>query len=475
MKHFKLYILFVLLAFTITVRSQVITTVAGNGTVGYSGDGGLATSAQIYFPVGVYVDASNNIFIAGQDNRIRKVNASTGIITTIAGNGTAGFSGDGGLATSASINQPYGIYEDAAGNIYIASTSDYRIRKVNTSGIISTIAGTGTQGYTGDGGAATSAEIYYVQGITGDASGNIYFADFGYGVIRKINSLGIISTIAGTGTQGYSGDGGLATSALLGAPNSISFDAAGNYYIGDDYNNNDVRKVNTSNIISTIAGGSATRGTFGDGGPATAALFCDIESAITDSSGNIYIADACNNKIRKVNAVTGIITTIVGTGVAGYSSDGGLTTNAKINSPWSVSLSNGNLYIADSKNNRIRKVTLNGTLIANREFTDAQGWTQYYYDNGTPTDFSDDTLLLSLQKNGNNIGTVGDGTFQLKLAATSGEGTNTAVNVGSALVRSGTQFYSMNRYWDVTPTTQPTSPVGVRFYYNTQDLADING
>ena len=337
--------------------SGIINTVIGIG----NGDGGLATNAILSNPEAIFIDRTGNIYFPDY-SRVRKVDPN-GIITTIAGTGVRGFSGDGGLATNAQINQPFAVYADASGNVYFDDLFNNRIRKIDPSGIISTFAGNGTSGYKGDGGLATNASIGDVQGITGDATGNIIFTDFYYGVVRKINTSGIISTIAGTGIQGFSGDGGPATSAQLDAPNGISIDAVGNIYVGDDYPNNVVRKINTSGIISTVAGGSTNRGNSGDGGLATAALFGDIEDVCTDAVGNLYIVDGQNSNVRRVNAATGIITTFAGNGTNGFSGDGGAATSAQLHSPWAINADTaGNFYIADINNRRIRKVSINYSL-----------------------------------------------------------------------------------------------------------------
>jgi trimeric autotransporter adhesin len=213
--------------------------VAGTGSSGYSGDGGQATSAALNSPYGVAVDASGNIYIADTYNyRIRIVTKSTGIISTVAGTGSYGYSGDGGQATSAALDYPCGVAVDASGNIYIADTYNYRIRMVTKStGIISTVAGTGSYGYSGDGGQATSAALNSPYGVAVDASGNIYIADtYNYRIRIVTKSTGIISTVAGTGSYGYSGDGGQATSAALRSPYGVAVDASGNIYIADTYN-----------------------------------------------------------------------------------------------------------------------------------------------------------------------------------------------------------------------------------------------
>jgi pimeloyl-ACP methyl ester carboxylesterase/sugar lactone lactonase YvrE len=336
----------------------IINTVAGNGTAGYSGDGGVATSAELHGPNAVAVDTAGNIYIADYyNNRIRKVTASTGVISTAAGNGTAGYSGDGGAATSAELNGPGDVAVDSAGNIYISDLSNNRIRKVTVStGVISTVAGNGTKGYSGDGGAATSAEIGS-SSVTVDTAGNIYLADDSNNRIRKVTvSTGIITTVAGNGTAGFSGDGGAATSAELDVPDGVVVDSAGNIYIAD-HNNERIRKVTVSTgKISTVAG-DGTAGYAGDGGAATSAELNGPGGLALDSAGDIYIGDFGNNRIRKVTVSTGKISTVAGNGTAGYSGDGGAPNNAEMNGPSGIALdSAGNIYIADFGNNRIRFV-----------------------------------------------------------------------------------------------------------------------
>ncbi len=278
--------------------SGVITLVAGNGATSFGGDGGPATAAAMNGPGPCVVDALGNVYIADYYNyRIRKVNTA-GIITTYAGNGGAGFTGDGGAATAAAIDFPWGVAVDAAGNLYIGAQASNRIRKVSPSGIITNFAGTGTPGFSGDGGAATAAELNIPNGLTVDGAGNVYIADVGNSRIRKVTPAGIISTIAGNGTAGWAGDGFAATSAKINLPYSIAVDAAGNVYIADN-GNNVIRKINTSGIISTYAG-NGTVGFSGDGGPATAAELNYPYSVAVDSAGHVFIADSYNNRIRAV-------------------------------------------------------------------------------------------------------------------------------------------------------------------------------
>src|SRR6185437_15811629 len=342
----------------IHAQNYTINTVAGNGTLGFSGDVGQATNAQISSPYGVFIDAGENIFIPdGSNNRVRIVN-SNGVINTFAGNGTSGFSGDGGQATAAEMSNPYGVVGDGAGNIYVTANS--RVRQVATNGIITTIAGTGVAGYSGDGGQASAAELNVPSGLAFDQSGNLYIADLIGQRIRKINTSGIITTIAGTGVSGYNGDNIAATTAEISNPNSVAIDPAGNVFISDQFNNR-IREVNTNGIISTYAGTGVASYT-GDGLQATAATIDRPFYVSLDGAGNLYIADFSNNAIRKVSNA-GIITTIAGTGVASFSGDGGLATAATLHGPSGISLDPlDNLYISDQSNARIRELNIQCTL-----------------------------------------------------------------------------------------------------------------
>jgi streptogramin lyase len=336
-----------------------ITTAAGNGTGGYKGDGGAATSAELWQPSGVAVDGAGNLYIGDNSNGVvRKVNAATGVITTVAGTGVEGFSGDGGPATSANMGGAYSVGVDGAGNLYVSDVDNVRIRKVSAAtGVITTVAGNGAEGYSGDGGAATSATLFYPSGVAVDGAGNLYIADAFDDCIREVSAAtGIINTVAGNGTAGYSGDGGAATSAELHAPYGIAVDGAGNLYIADSANSS-IRKVSVgTGIISTVAG-NGTGGYKGDGGAATSAELWQPSGVAVDGAGNLYIGDTVNYVVRKVNAATGIITSLVGNGTGGYSGDGGAPTSAELRFVSGLAVDGaGNLYVADRTNNRIRKV-----------------------------------------------------------------------------------------------------------------------
>jgi trimeric autotransporter adhesin len=339
-----------------------IETIAGQGPTGFGndGDGGLATSAKVGWVVGVATDKANNVYITdGAANVVRKISASTGNISTIAGNGTSGYSGDGGAATAAQLNVALASAVDGDDNVLIVDGSNNVLRMVSSSdGKIATIAGSGAQGYSGDGGLAKQATFWNLYSVTVDAAGNIYLADAGNNVIRKITkSTGIITTIAGLGPDqaGYSGDNGQATAAKLNTPHGVTVDKDGNVYIADDANHV-VRKI-SNGVITTFAGNGSV-GNSGDGGLATQAKFSSVTRVAVDSEGNVYIADGSSNVVRKVTISTGIISTIAGNGTAGYTGDGGSATQAEISNPWDVTVdSNGNVFIADTQNAAIRVVS----------------------------------------------------------------------------------------------------------------------
>jgi len=315
-----------------------IMTLAGNGTTTYSGDGVFATSTGMR-PGYMALDSENNIFISDyNNNRIFKVDTN-GIVTTVVGTGTRAYSGDGGLAINADISKPRGIKIDALGNLYFSDTGNQRIRKVDTDGIITTVAGNGTAGFSGDGGLALSAQIYSPFGLDIDNAGNLYFADYINNRIRKVDTNGIITTVAGNGTDGYTGDGGLATDAGLKYPRAIAVDNAGNIFeIECHYDC--LRKIDTSGIITTVVTG------------------LNMPTDVTfDKTGNIYIADEWNYRVKKVDT-SGVITTVAGIGTKGSSGDGGPALSAQTY-PVNVACdSAGNLYISEAVDYRLRFVRL---------------------------------------------------------------------------------------------------------------------
>ncbi len=346
---------------------DIINTIIGSSTsCSVSGDLGAASSAKLCYPHAVFVDSSFNIYIAdSQNNRIRKVTRSSGIITTIAGTGNSesstvgSFSGDNGQATSATLYDPYGVVLDASSNVYTADGANNRVRKISSSTtIITTVVGSGSSSYNGEGLTGTSVNLGYPRDIAFDSTyANLYITDRDNNRIRKfIISTSLVYTVAGCSTStGFSGDGGAATSAYLNSPRGIKVDSSGNIYIAD-YGNNRIRKVTAATgIITTIAGSSTSTGYSGDNGAATSSKLNYPRGVALDSSGNVYIGDTSNNRIRKVTISTGIITTVAGTGSTGFSGDGSEGTSAAISTPFTAAFdSNDNLYVVDTYNNRIR-------------------------------------------------------------------------------------------------------------------------
>src|ERR1017187_4409893 len=329
-----------------TVPSYTITTVAGNGTAGYSGDSGAATSAELSGVFGIFVDSSGNLYLADQfNNRIRKVTTDRNI-TTVAGSGTIGYGGDGSSATGskALMTSPEGAIADSSGNLYIADTGNFVVRKV-AGGNISTFAGTNVYGYGGDGATPAGALLSNPSGLALDSSGNLYIADSGNAVIRKVTG-NTIATFAGNGNSDYFGDGGQARGAELNNPQGLAIDAAGNLYIADA-NNHRIRKV-SNGIITTFAGTGANTAFAGDGGPATKAELNHPKGVAVDAAGNVYIADSFNNRIRMVTPNATFPPT--GGARAGvYWGEGAPATSAQLNSPSSVAIGpNGTIYIADN-------------------------------------------------------------------------------------------------------------------------------
>ena len=364
--------------YEVSKATGILTVVAGNGARGYSGDGGAAVDASLASPGVVAVDGSGNLFIADSGNSIiREVEASTGIIQTVAGNGASGFGGDGGPATSAMLDGAYGVALDGQGNLYIADTNNCVIRKV-TSGTISTIAGNPSLaqpcGYSGDGAAATSAQLDIPLAVTVDAQGNIYIADTYNSVIRVVNAstsaatianvsipAGAIATVAGSNynsnigsTCQFTGDGGAATAAYLCLPGGVFVDASGNIFIADT-ENFAIREVIPAGSISTLAGTLGTAGYTGDNAAATSATLNYPNAVFVDSSQNVLIADTENSAIREV--ASGTIQTVDGNGTLAYSGDGNSALNAALNFPGGAFVdTTGNIFIADTYSSVIREV-----------------------------------------------------------------------------------------------------------------------
>jgi sugar lactone lactonase YvrE len=351
----------------------IIKTVVGTGKYGYSGDGGPATSAQIGAPWGLAFDDAGNLFISdaipGDDvdptlTHVRKVSPD-GVITTVAGSGPVGYSGDGGPAVSAQLSQPGPLAADSRGNLYIADGG--RVRRISTEGIITTITGDGRFGYSGDGGPATQAEVSlssYGQGLAlaANDAGEIFIADTGNNRVRKVSEDGKINTVAGNGMGCcFSGDGGLATAAQLYIPAGVAVDRNGTVYVADTFNNR-VRTIDYAGVITTVAGTGVPFPASGDGGPAVNARIAWPTGLKLDGSGNLYIADAGNMRVRKVSP-EGIIQTVAGDGFPGYRGDGGPAAAAELSWPKDIAFDgSGNMYIADTANHVIRKVTTDGVI-----------------------------------------------------------------------------------------------------------------
>jgi sugar lactone lactonase YvrE len=348
-------------------KPGTIVTVAGTGAPGFSGDGGPATQALLNGPTGLALDGAGNLFITeGANDRMRKVTPD-GIITSVAGTGKIGFSGDGGKATDAQLDGPVHVVLDGAGNLLFSDTFNHRVRKVDPNGIITTYAGSGpveeathasgapkNGGFSGDNGPATDARMNGPQGLAVDAHGNLFIADtFNYRV-RKVDAVtGIITTVAGNGSPRSSGDGGLATAAGM-FPHDVAVDAGGDLFIADNpifsgLNTYRVRKVDAVTGIITTVAGTGQAGFSGDGGPAISARLAHPNLVAVDSAGNLFISDWDNYRVRKVDAVTGIISTVAGSGRKKYAGDGGLATETGLRGPEGLAIdAAGNLLIADT-------------------------------------------------------------------------------------------------------------------------------
>lgn len=346
------------------LRAQSVVTVAGGGT----DDGRPATAASLSYPFDVALDSSGNLFIADYVNRVvRRVDAKTSRISVVAGNGSRLSSPDGTSATASGITAPAATAIDADGSIYVSDQAGHKVRRVDpVSGLLGTVAGTGDSGSSGDGGPATRAALNEPTGLVLDGARRIlYLADRGNHRVRAVDlQTGLVRTVAGTGGEGFSGDGGPATSARLSRPHGVSLDGEGNLLIAD-FGNGVVRRVSrVSGVISTLAG-NGQPGFSGDGGPATLASMSGVYACVLDAAGNLYAADFRNNRIRRVEASTGKITTFAGDGRAEFAGDGGPATGASLNHPAGLAIGkNGDLFVADSWNHRVRRMNLTTSAIS---------------------------------------------------------------------------------------------------------------
>ncbi len=350
----------------VSLGSGIISTAAGNGQFGFSGDNGPANQAGLYRPYGVAINSTGDLYIADYwNNRVRKVSATSGIITTVAGNGKFEYSGDGGLAIEAGLGRPKGVAVDSMDNLYVADTENFRIRKVNVqNGIINTFAGTGTAGFSGDNGPALSSKLSWPYGMSFDTSGNLYFTDSGNQRIRKIaTATGLISTVAGDGGKGYSGDDGPALAAKFRNPYGVGVASDGTIFVADSENRR-IRCVTlATGIIATIAGTGETQ-IPNEGGPAASAKLRDPQGVAVDSKDNVFISDS-NCRVWRVAVGTGIMIATAGTGEQGYSGDGGPATSAMISIPYGLAIDSAdNLFLADHWNMRIRKVAAGTGIIS---------------------------------------------------------------------------------------------------------------
>ncbi len=338
-----------------------ITRFAGTGKSGFSGDGGLALKADLNLPAGLTFDKEGNLYVADRENhRVRKVDTQ-GKITTIAGNGTAGFSGDGGPAVKASLNLPSGVTLDDKGNLYISDRSNNRIRVVDTKGNIQTYAGTGVAGFHGDGGQAKQAVLDKPFGIAMDKKRNLYIADRNSNRVRKVDANGIITTVAGDGGFFFMGDNGPAYRASLAGPTGVAVDDAGSLYIADR-NNNRVRMVDSLGMMHTVVG-TGQRDYNGDSEVARETNLHLPFGVAVDKEGNVLVVDRSNYRIRRVALKSGKVETIAGNGLKMAQGDGGLSTGASISFPHGIVVdSKDNVIFSDKSNNRLRKISLDGTI-----------------------------------------------------------------------------------------------------------------
>ena len=466
-----LVFIFFLILLSQTGNAQIITTIAGIGTAGFAGDGGVATAAQIYYPHNLALDAAGNIYFPDYGNaRIRKITISTGLISTIAGTGTAGYNSDGILATSALINQPTSLTFDNNGDLYFTDRANQRVRKITTStGIITTVAGTGTGGFSGDGGAAITAQLSGPNEVAFDAAGNLFISDWFNQRVRKVDKVtGIITTITGTGVAGWNADNIAATTAQINGPCGIIFDNAGNIFIAE-YPGCRIRKITISTGLITTVAGTGTGGFSGDGGAATSALLNFPAYISFDAAENMYIGDDGNHRIRKITAGTGIISTIAGTGTAGYNGDGIAPITAWLRDPYYPYFNKNNcsMYIVDTYNHRIRKITggFTGCLpaVAPGNKVACQVLPTVTIDNSNynswvPIYDTAGRIAAEINGNGNNLGIVS---------------TSLYTKTGPCREDGNYRLY-LNRNITITPQFQPASGnVSVRLYILKAELDSL--
>jgi streptogramin lyase len=343
----------------IGLQQATIVTLAGTGQEGYSGDGGPAAAARLHAPFDTALDAAGSLYFSDTFNHcIRRVDAKTGVITTVAGCGKKGYSGDGGAATEATMNEPYGVALDRDGNLFIVDRLNYCIRRVDAArGTMSTIAGTGKAGYSGDGGPGTEAQLREPNGLALDGKGKLYIADVADQRVRVLDlESGEIETFCGTGRKQHSGDGGPFGKASLLGPRAVHVGPDGNVYICEREGNS-IRKVDLESGIITTVAGTGKRGYSGDGGPATEATFNGPKELDVDTAGNLYVVDTENHAVRRVDASTGTVSTVAGDGTGGGTGDAGPATRAHLDRPHGVVVGrDGTIYIGDTMNHRVRVV-----------------------------------------------------------------------------------------------------------------------
>ncbi|MDR3634611.1 MAG: hypothetical protein P4L84_12470 [Isosphaeraceae bacterium] len=353
-------ILPVLILALATATGPTMTTAAGTGQPGYRGDGGPALQARLDMPFDVVLDPRGNLYLSDTNNHcIRRVDAATGTMTTVAGRGRKGFSGDGGKATDAELDEPYGLVLDARGNLYFADRLNRRVRKVDASTArISTVAGDGSKTYSGDGEPATRAGLVEPNGVALDRDGRrLFIADVAGHRVRVVDlATGRIDTFAGTGEPKHAGDGGPSSKASIHGARAVAVGPDGTVFILEREGNR-LRAVDPQSDVIKTRAGTGTKGYSGDGGPALSATFNGPKELDVDLAGNVFVVDTENNAIRRVDAKTGVVTTVAGDGKRGGQGDGGPAGAARLDRPHGVAVGpDGALYIGDTGNHRVRKV-----------------------------------------------------------------------------------------------------------------------